>query len=84
MVLVTGWKSNIDKKNGAANEIWNAFKSRGDSNFILIDTAQHVDTLYNWAALNTVLLGEGLGKGLSSLVEFVDSENIYLIGHSLG
>jgi pimeloyl-ACP methyl ester carboxylesterase len=84
VIIVTGWNSNIEEENSAANALWEAFRSRGDSNFILIDTAKHVDTLYTWSALNTVELGAGLGQGLSSLATFVDINNIYLIGHSLG
>lgn len=84
VILITGWNSNIEEENSAASVLWEAFRSRGDSNFILIDTAKHVDTLYTWSALNTVELGQGLGRGLSGLVTFVDIRNIYLIGHSLG
>lgn len=84
VVLVTGWTTDIDEKNSAASALWAAYKSRGDTNFVLIDTARYVDTLYAWSAFNTQSLGEGLGKGLAELAKVVPLENIHLMGHSLG
>lgn len=48
------------------------------------DAADYVQTLYTWAALNTVQIGTYVGKGLSLLKGKVPSKNIHLIGHSLG
>ena len=84
VVMVTGWTTDIDNENTAASSLWEAYKLRGDSNFILIDTARYVDTLYTWSAFNTADLGVGLGKGLAELINFVPLENIHLMGHSLG
>ncbi|KAG5683706.1 hypothetical protein PVAND_012972 [Polypedilum vanderplanki] len=84
VIMITGWNSNIANENTAADELWKAYKSRGDNNFILIDTARYVDTLYAWSAFNTRQLGEAIGKGLAELIEFVPLENIHVMGHSLG
>lgn len=84
VIMVTGWTSDIENENTAASSLWAAYKSRGDTNFILIDTARYVDTLYAWSAFNTQELGKGLGKGLAELISLVPLENIHLMGHSLG
>lgn len=84
VVLVTGWTTDIDADNEAASQLWKAYQSRGDSNFVLIDTARYVDTLYAWSAFNTQELGRGLGKGLAELVQVVPVEKIHIMGHSLG
>ena len=84
VVLVTGWNTDIDDENTAADVLWKAYKTRGDTNFVLIDTARYVDTLYTWSAFNTQELGKGLGLGLSELINVVPVEKIHLMGHSLG
>lgn len=58
VVLVTGWTTDINATNEAADVLAEAYKSRGDVNFILIDTARYVDTLYAWSAFNTNELGK--------------------------
>lgn len=84
VVMITGWNSDIASENTAADELWKAYKSRGDTNFILIDTARYVDTLYAWSAFNTQELGKAVGKGLAELINYVPLENIHVMGHSLG
>ena len=84
VVMVTGWTSDIDSENSAASSLWAAYKTREDTNFVLIDTARYVDTLYAWSAFNTQELGKGLGKGLAELISVVPLEKIHLMGHSLG
>jgi len=84
VIMVTGWTSDISDNNEAANVLWDAYKERGDSNFILIDTARYVDTLYAWSAFNTKELGTALGKGIVDLVSVVPLERVHLMGHSLG
>lgn len=84
VVMVTGWTTDIDEENTAASVLWAAYEARGDTNFVLIDTARYVDTLYAWSAFNTQELGEGLGKGLAELAEVVPLDRIHLMGHSLG
>lgn len=83
VILVTGWTTDINETNSAADVLYDAYKTR-NVNFVLIDTARYVDTLYAWSAFNTQELGEGLGKGLAELISFVPLENIHLMGHSLG
>lgn len=84
VVMITGWNSDIASENTAADELWKAYKSRGDTNFILIDTARYVDTLYAWSAFNTQELGKAVGMGLAELINYVPLENIHVMGHSLG
>lgn len=84
VIMVTGWTSDIKDENTAASALWEAYKSRGDTNFVLIDTARYVDTLYAWSAFNTQELGKGLGKGIAQLINVVPLESIHLMGHSLG
>lgn len=84
VVMVTGWTSDINSENSAASALWQAYMARGDTNFVLIDTARYVDTLYAWSAFNTAELGAGLGKGLAELIKYVPLENVHVMGHSLG
>jgi lipoprotein lipase len=84
VVMVTGWTTDIEEENTAASMLWEAYKTRGDTNFVLIDTARYVDTLYTWSAFNTAELGVGLGKGLAELIKVVPLEKIHVMGHSLG
>lgn len=83
-VLVTGWASDIGEQNSAVDSISEAYKARGKNNFIVLDTAKFVDTLYTWSALNTEELGSFLGKALAKLNQKVPLSKIHLIGHSLG
>jgi esterase/lipase superfamily enzyme len=84
VIMITGWTTDIDDENTAADEMWKAYKSRGDTNFILIDSARYVDTLYSWSAFNTRQLGVAVGEGLAELINYVPLENIHVMGHSLG
>jgi lipoprotein lipase len=84
VIMVTGWTTDIEDENEAAGVLGRAYKERGDTNFILIDTARYVDTLYAWSAFNTQELGKGLGIGLAELIKVLPLEKIHLMGHSLG
>jgi hypothetical protein len=84
VLMVTGWTTDIEAENEAAGVLGKAYRNRGDTNFILIDTARYVDTLYAWSAFNTQELGKGLGMGLAELIKVVPLEKIHLMGHSLG
>lgn len=84
VILVTGWTSNVNEPNRAIDTIYNGYRARGGYNFVVIDTAEYVDTLYTWSAFNTNDLGKGLADGLKGLIKYVPLERIHLIGHSLG
>ncbi|XP_055846824.1 vitellogenin-1-like [Episyrphus balteatus] len=83
VILVTGWRTTVDSSQ-TIDELSKAYNCRGDVNFIAIDVASCVDTLFTWSALNTEKLGEYLGKGIADLAQVVPLESIHLIGHSLG
>lgn len=83
VILVTGWTSNINEPNRAIDTIYNAYKARGGYNFVVIDTAEYVDTLYTWSAFNTNDLGKGLADGLQGLIKYVPLEKIHLIGKNV-
>uniref|UniRef100_U5EEG1 Putative vitellogenin n=1 Tax=Corethrella appendiculata TaxID=1370023 RepID=U5EEG1_9DIPT len=84
VILVTGWTSDINDTNKAIDLIYEGYSTRGNTNFVVVDTAGFVDTLYTWSAFNTNELGESIGVGLSQLVDYVSVDKIHLIGHSLG
>jgi hypothetical protein len=63
VIMITGWTTDINETNTAADEMWKAYQSRGDTNFILIDSARYVDTLYAWSAFNTQDVGKGNQNG---------------------
>lgn len=48
--------------------------------FQIVDAADYVDTLYSWSALNTDVIGEHIGVGLTHLIELTPLRNIHLIG----
>lgn len=80
VVLITGWTTDINETNTAVDLLSEAYKARGDTNFVFIDTARYVDTLYTWSAFNTQELGEEIGKGLALLSKLIPNENIHVIG----
>ncbi|KAL5280906.1 hypothetical protein ACFFRR_004738 [Megaselia abdita] len=83
VVLVTGWTTN-GVQDPTVYSISKAYMCRGDVNFVALDTANYLDTFYDWAALNTEEIGSYVGKALSLLKNKVQSQDIHLIGHSLG
>lgn len=84
VVMVTGWNSDIKEESSAASALWTAYKTRNDTNFVLIDTARYIDTLYAYSAFNTMDLGVGLATGLAELMKIIPLERIHVMGHSLG
>ncbi|XP_065357143.1 vitellogenin-1-like [Calliphora vicina] len=81
ILFVRGW---YGYKGESAETLAKAFHCRGEHNFLLLDTANFIDTLYSWSALNTEAIGEYMALGLTKLVNKYPLENIHLIGHSLG
>lgn len=85
IILITRWTTNAnDSENAALKLIYNAYRCRGDVNFIIIDTAGYIDSLYTWSALNTEHIGQLIAESLIDLTKNYPYENIHLIGHSLG
>ncbi|XP_039963873.1 phospholipase A1 1 [Bactrocera tryoni] len=83
VILATGWTNTVNDSSTLAL-LSKAFLCRKDVNFIIVDAAYYVDTLYKWAALNTEEIGEYIAKGLRHLIKVVPLKNIHLVGHSLG
>ncbi|XP_053949621.1 vitellogenin-3-like [Anastrepha ludens] len=83
VILASGWTTTIESSN-PINELAKAYNCRGDVNFVAVDVADFVDTLYSWASLNTDAIGAILAEGLELLTAVVPRRNIHLIGHSLG
>ncbi|XP_055915169.1 vitellogenin-1-like [Eupeodes corollae] len=83
VILVTGWRTTVSNSQ-TIEELSKAYNCRGDVNFLALDAASYVDTLFSWAALNTAKIGELMGENLVRLAKVVPLENIHLIGHSLG
>lgn len=81
VVLITGWTTDINETNTAVDLLSEAYAARGNTNFVFIDTARYVDSLYTWSAFNTKKLGEEIGKGLALLAELVPLERIHVIGN---
>uniref|UniRef100_A0A7G3B8S6 Putative vitellogenin n=1 Tax=Lutzomyia longipalpis TaxID=7200 RepID=A0A7G3B8S6_LUTLO len=85
VILITGWLSNSENKtNEAADTIYSAYKCRGNTNFILVDTADYVGTLYAWSALNTEDLGAILAPAINALTKHANISQFHVMGHSLG
>ncbi|EDW00056.1 vitellogenin-1 [Drosophila grimshawi] len=83
VILATGWTTTINDTD-TIEEFAKAYNCRGDVNFVAVDAAKYVDTLYTWSAFNTDDLGESIARGLVKLLDVVSVEKIHLIGHSLG
>ncbi|XP_011185137.1 vitellogenin-3 [Zeugodacus cucurbitae] len=83
VILVTGWTTTVNNSD-TIDVLAKAYNCRGDVNFVAVDIANFVATLYTWAALNTDEIGASLAKGIDLLTQVVPLENIHLIGHSLG
>jgi hypothetical protein len=68
VIMVSGWTTDINFTIDSAAGIYEAYKARGDSNFILLDSARYIDTLYTWSAFNNQysaagrLYGRGAGR----------------------
>ncbi|KAH8419683.1 hypothetical protein KR009_000874 [Drosophila setifemur] len=83
VILATGWTTTVNESDTVA-VFSQAYNCRGDVNFVVVDAARYVDTLYTWSAFNTEEIGENIAKGLAKLLDVVPLEKIHLIGHSLG
>ncbi|XP_016980058.1 vitellogenin-1 [Drosophila rhopaloa] len=83
VILATGWTTTVNGSD-TIDVFSKAYNCRGDVNFVAVDAARFVDTLYTWSAFNTEEIGENIALGLVKLLDLMPVENIHLIGHSLG
>ncbi|XP_034485363.1 vitellogenin-1 [Drosophila innubila] len=83
VILATGWTTQVNDTE-TIDKMAQAYNCRGDSNFVALDAASFVDTLYSWSAFNTDEIGLHLAHGLVKLLDVVSVDKIHLIGHSLG
>ncbi|XP_017067422.1 vitellogenin-1 [Drosophila eugracilis] len=83
VILATGWTTTINGSD-TIDMFSKAYNCRGDVNFVAVDAARFVDTLYTWSAFNTEEIGENIALALVKLLDLMPVENIHLIGHSLG
>ncbi|XP_031628400.1 vitellogenin-2-like [Contarinia nasturtii] len=85
VMVITGWTTNFnDTENPTLDKIYDAYRCRGNVNFVTVDTAGFVDTLYSWSAFNTEEIGNVIANSLKHLILTYPIEKIHLIGHSLG
>lgn len=85
ILFVTGYLTQANSSsNDAAKKMAEAYLCRGNVHFVLLDVGEYLTTLYTWAAFNTKKIGELVGQALASLINYINLENIHLIGHSLG
>ncbi|KAH8416887.1 hypothetical protein KR222_010313, partial [Zaprionus bogoriensis] len=82
VIFITGWRSSIN--NTYSGPVAKAFACRNDTNFIVLDAANFIDTLYTWSALNTELIGQYVAEALLDLDAEYVTKQVHLIGHSLG
>ncbi|TDG52809.1 hypothetical protein AWZ03_001042 [Drosophila navojoa] len=78
VILATGWTNTVNAS-ATISMISRAFMCRPRVNFVIVDAAYYVDTLYKWSALNTDLIGEHLAVGLHHLIKVSPLIDIHLI-----
>ncbi|CAD7090258.1 unnamed protein product [Hermetia illucens] len=85
-ILVTGWESLVSDKLGedVIDSMRKAYRQRETENLIVFDAGRFVNSLYRWATLNALWVGEVLGNALVHLSKKVNNPRIHLIGHSVG
>ncbi|EDW07102.1 vitellogenin-1 [Drosophila mojavensis] len=82
VIYVTGWGSTIDSSN--SGPVAKAFACRNDTNFVVLDAANYVNTLYSWSALNTEAIGLYVAQALLQLDRDYVTKHVHIVGHSLG
>ncbi|XP_017112670.1 probable phospholipase A1 magnifin isoform X2 [Drosophila elegans] len=82
VLFITGWTSNINDSN--SGPVVKAYACRNDTNVLVLDAADLVDTLYTWSALNTEVIGASLARALLRLNRTYVANQFHLVGHSLG
>ncbi|XP_002133925.2 phospholipase A1 2-like [Drosophila pseudoobscura] len=82
VIYITGWLTNIKRSN--SGPVAKAYNCRNDTNFVVLDADNFIDTLYPLAALNTEVIGAYLAEALLKLDRSYVSRKVHLVGHSLG
>ncbi|KAH8274208.1 hypothetical protein KR018_007768, partial [Drosophila ironensis] len=82
VLFITGFRTSIN--DSGAGAVAKAYTCRGDTNFVVLDAANFLDTLYSWSALNTEAIGEAVAKALMQLDQDYITNNLHIVGHSLG
>ncbi|EDX02578.1 phospholipase A1 [Drosophila yakuba] len=82
VLFITGWKSSINNSN--SGPVTKAYRCRNDTNVLVLDAANFIDTLYTWSALNTEAIGAYLATALLRLDTSYVTKRFHLVGHSLG
>ncbi|XP_030567416.1 vitellogenin-1 [Drosophila novamexicana] len=82
VIFITGWGSTIDRSN--SGPVAKAYACRNDSNFVVLDAANFITTLYSWSALNTEAIGLYVAQALLQLDREYVETSVHVIGHSLG
>ncbi|ALC48475.1 CG18258, partial [Drosophila busckii] len=81
-IFITGWRSTINSSN--SGPVAKAEACTNSTNFLILDAANFIDTLYTWSALNTDAIGYHLAKALVPLKPRWVRRRVTLVGHSLG
>ncbi|XP_073835542.1 vitellogenin-1-like [Musca autumnalis] len=82
VIFLSGWATTGSEDH--IQELANAYNCRGDYNFVYLNIADKIETLYIWSALNTEEIGKAVAESLNKLTSSVSIENIHLIGISFG
>uniref|UniRef100_A0A6B2EF13 Putative lipase n=1 Tax=Phlebotomus kandelakii TaxID=1109342 RepID=A0A6B2EF13_9DIPT len=84
VIFITGWLTKDNTENAAARDLAKAYNCRGNHNFIHLNTDNYLDNFYMWSALNTEDIGQAVAPNVAKLLNYIDIEQIHIIGHSLG
>ncbi|XP_041451416.1 probable phospholipase A1 magnifin [Drosophila obscura] len=84
VIFITGWLSNIQNSN--SGPVAKAYSCRNDTNYVLLDAADFIDTLYSWSALNTEAIGKYVAQALLKLnrTYVIDKVHVAQIAGSAG
>ncbi|KAH8235926.1 hypothetical protein KR032_010901, partial [Drosophila birchii] len=82
VLFITGWRTSINSSN--SGPVAKAYACRNDTNILILDAANFVDTLYSWSALNTEAIGLYVARALLRLNATYVTEQLHIVGHSLG
>ncbi|XP_036677015.3 probable phospholipase A1 magnifin [Drosophila suzukii] len=82
VLFITGWTTSINNSN--SGPVAKAYACRNDTNILILDAADFIDTLYTWSALNTEVIGATLATALLRMNATYVTNHFHLVGHSLG